>query len=439
MCSWSDPNAVLAQIVAGLHATIHAPSADATFRHVIRSDRRAVPGPETNGRGPTSVEVIALDEAFAALAVQWSGLAKTDTPFGVFLSHEWFSAAWAWRRLDSDLMVLAVRDGDLLIGLLPLVRSRSGKSLGRRLGWLAVPDTQVCDLLAVDGRQAEAADAIAHALANRRDWNTLHLDYLDPSGSTVALLLPRLARGGLAVCVREGGRNPYVELGGGWKAFYDTRSRSLKKANNLAANRLKKAGDVSIHLEGTAEAGSAQSAQWRDAVDTTIEVSARSWKQSTGNSLDQPGPQAFIRTLSESAAARGWLSIWLLRLNGKPMAAEYQLVAGGNVHALRADFDAECVELSPGSHLFRTLLESLFDKGLSRYYMGPGENPYKLRWTDLGKPVSQAVVYNRTIGGRIAWLRDEFAIPLARRLRSRLSKGDRGKSHASPDRADPED
>ena len=36
-------------------------------------------------------------------------------------------------------------------------------------------------------------------------------------------------------------------------------------------------------------------------------------------------------------------------------------------------------------------LEDLFGMGLARYFMGPGDNPYKARWTEQGEPVANRV------------------------------------------------
>jgi len=68
---------------------------------------------------------------------------------------------------------------------------------------------------------------------------------------------------------------------------------------------------------------------------------------------------------------------------------------------------------SPGSYLFRSLLEALFERGLSRYYMGPGENAYKLRWTEQAEPTQRAIVYNRTLRGRLAWASTRSQTPFA--------------------------
>src|SRR5205814_1178166 len=136
-----------------------------------------------------------------------------------------------------------------------------------------------------------------------------------------------------------------------------------------------------------------------DALQTITAISARSWKSVTGNSLEHAGPQAFARRLVQNAQKRGWLSVWILRLEGRPAAMELQLIADGAVYALRSDFDASLGELSPGSHLNGVLLEQLFDAGLRRYVMGPGENAYKYRWTDQAEEVCTLTSYGPTVAG----------------------------------------
>jgi CelD/BcsL family acetyltransferase involved in cellulose biosynthesis len=263
------------------------------------------------------------------------------------------------------------------------------------------------------------ADVLAAALARRRDWDLLEFNYLIPDGSTLRCLAPALRAWGLNLEEHDGGRNTFIDLQGTWADFYATRSRRLKKANNLAANRMKKAGEICIEriVEGAADKPAVAAA-----IDAAIAISSRSWKQETGNSLDRPGPRAFIERLSELSSGKGWMSLWLMHLQGRPVAMEYQIVDNGRVHALRSDFDRSSEDASPGSHLFRHLLEASFDCGLRRYYMGPGDNAYKLRWTDQGDPLRRLIVYNRTLRGRLAWLKDGVVKPQLRHLRHKLTR-----------------
>jgi CelD/BcsL family acetyltransferase involved in cellulose biosynthesis len=358
--------------------------------------------------------------AFGPLRAEWNALVSECARPSVFLTHEWFDAAWQWKGRESGLSILCARRAGRLVGALPLVASRRASRSGIRrvVESLAVPDTQLFDMLALPDERERVADRFADYLAERQgEWDMLDLNYL-PEGSVVGTALEGALRGrGNRLAVEAPGTNPYLDLDGTWEAYYATRTRSLKKANNLAANRINKAGDVRIRW---LEPGVVDAARVGEMVDALVSVSSRSWKRETGNSLDNPGPQAFIRRLSELAAGRGWLSVWTLDLDGTPVAMEYQLAFEGSVYALRADFDAAFGEASPGSHLNRVLMERLFGGRFKRYYMGPGENAYKLRWTERSETLQHVIAYARTARGRLAALVDLTLVPWARSAIAKL-------------------
>lgn len=366
------------------------------------------------------VSLIDGEQAFHGLASDWNQLVK-QSKASVFFRHEWFEAAWTWRKQDSQLFILLVQCGEEIAGILPLVRTFKKQRLLtlRCLEFLTVPDTQVCDLIIAPQRRARAIEAWCEELDRRGgDWDLLNLRYLSGPDTAASELQAALAQKRYVGAAKAQGRNLFVALNDSWDSYYATRTRSLKKANNLAANRLKKLGQIKIDWI-TYETASTPVLD--NALAQAIEISRRSWKQNTGNSLDQPGPLGFITTLTGHAIRNGWLSLWLLSLNDKVLAMEYQLLDAGNVYALRADFDAECEEISPGSHLMRTLLETLFDRGLQRYYMGPGDNAYKGRWTNENDALFELVVYGNTLRGKLARLLDDVVRPLARSLRDRIT------------------
>lgn len=374
-----------------------------------------------HNRSVVGVRVVSDASAFAALRAPWNAIAASTSRRSVFLQHEWFDAAWQWRQRSAHLQVLCLLHGKDLIAVLPLVREDIATRWGRvrELSFLTVPDTQSCDVLVSDADEATAGASFAEELERTRgDWDVLRLKYLSPDSVAASTLRRAMAARGFATRLEQRGGNPYVRLDSTWDAYYATRTRSLKKANNLAANRLKKAGEVRIDW---LEPGSGDPARLAQVLEEIIAISGESWKRRTGNSLDNPGPQAFIRRLSQLAHERGWLSIWTLKLDDRPMAMEFQLVAEGNAFALRSDFVETTDEVSPGSHLSRSLLERLFGRGLRRYLMGPGDNAYKQRWAEAAEPVAELTVYARSARGRwlAAW---ETALkPLARRVRDRFA------------------
>ena len=378
-------------------------------------------------RGADVLDIFRVDNysGFLQLREQWNELVANRS---VFLRHEWFDAAWQWRRLDEtvQLAILCAYRGTNLVGVCPLIQVVGQISGIRRwiLEFLTVPDNQSCDLIAAESEQTAVADSIAATLsAQRGEWDVLHLSYLPEDSLVRSALTQALRAHGIAYRINDGGSNPYISLKTDWNEYYATRSRRLKKASNLNSNRLTRAGNICIDW---LQPGNTSAAETRSALESVIAISADSWKRSTGNTLDYPGPQAFIRRLSDLAQQQGWLSLWLLMLDGKPMAMEYQLVFAGKVHALRADFVDGHDEISPGSHLNRQQLEQLFGRGLQRYLMGPGGNAYKKHWSENEEPLYQLDAYSPSARGRLAALWDLKMKPALHALKAKLPQFNSG-------------
>jgi CelD/BcsL family acetyltransferase involved in cellulose biosynthesis len=273
-------------------------------------------------------------------------------------------------------------------------------------------------MIAAERDRVAAATAFASELARTQsEWDVIRLNYLAPKSVAASTLRDALDRLGFRTRSIAAPGNQFIALDSSWESYYASRSRRLKKANNLAANRVAKAGEVRIDWLQPDVDGSIAFTSF---LDRAISVSAKSWKTHTGNSLDNPGPSAFIRRLSELASQCGWLSIWILSVNDRPLAMEYQLVANGYVHGLRSDFDAAFDEISPGTYLNRCLIERLFGHGLRRYYLGPGDNPYKRRWADHVEPLEELTAYGRSLAGRSLSAWEITLKPLATKLRARL-------------------
>ncbi len=368
--------------------------------------------------GPSSydIECIRDERRFAHLAGDWNRLADETDPDSVFLRHEWFESAWQWRRRESQLRLFTVRRGDALVGVVPLIlcRERRRHVPIRVMRFLSVPDTQHCAILAgPDDRTAVAALAIEW-LKRRKDWDLLDLEHLRTAGPAWRGLEQAVAHHGLQTGKAEPSLNPRIDLTGDWKTFYATRSRRLKKANNLVANHLARA-HADIELRRITRA-TLPGDNLESLMDIIAGLSATSWKRTTGLSLDQPGPAAFIRHLARVAHANDWLAVWLLELDGIPVAMEFQLVYRGHVHALRADFDEARSKLSPGSYLNWKILENLFGTGNRRYWMGPGRNTYKLHWTEQFESLTRMIAYSHSVRGRLLAIAEERIRPLVKRL-----------------------
>jgi CelD/BcsL family acetyltransferase involved in cellulose biosynthesis len=124
--------------------------------------------------------------------------------------------------------------------------------------------------------------------------------------------------------------------------------------------------------------------------------------------------------LTELASRRGWLLLWFLKLDGAPIAMEYNLTHQQRVYALRADFDEAYKSYSPGAYLEYRILEHLFESEYAEYSFGPGVNSYKLHWTEKYSMNVFLQLYGNNLKGRLISGLERQLLPGLRRIRSVL-------------------
>jgi CelD/BcsL family acetyltransferase involved in cellulose biosynthesis len=354
----------------------------------------------------------------AALAPAWAEIAAQSGQGSPFLSHDWFACCWKAVPPGRRPELVVVEDGRSPVAIVPLAH-RTEQSRGlpvRTLAFLDSPDTPFVDIPHVGGPEP-VIEALLDHLGSRSDWDVLRLQKLPVASSTLKALEEMLS--GRFSWRRAGTvSSPYLAIEGSWTGFYAAKSQRFKKTARNIQNRLERAGQVSIEEHRAVDPASAL---FREA----LEITRRSWKAERGVAIaTMERMPEFFRELTRRAADHGWLSLWLLRLDGRAVAMEYQLRAAGKVHALRADYDAEFRDLSPGSALNFAIVRALFERGDAHEYdMGPGLNEYKLRWASGSHDCVSLKVYRGSLYARFLHGLEETVIPAARKLKDRLTSG----------------
>jgi CelD/BcsL family acetyltransferase involved in cellulose biosynthesis len=350
---------------------------------------------------------------FAALAPVWADLAARAGQPSPFLSHEWFSCCWDAVQPDRRPEVVLVSEGQDPVALVPLMRwTRRFHGLPVRcLGFLAAPDSPELDLLAVAEPRAVVAAVLDHVAA-RSDWDVVALGKLAPTSTTLKALEEVAPAAWFRLERLRPVTSPYLTVVGDWEGFFRGRSQRFRKTVRSVQNRLERAGRVSVEEHTSVDPASPL---FRE----IAELSRRSWKADPGVAIStMPRMVDFFAALTRRASARGWLSLWVLRLDGRAVAMEYQIQSAGTVYALRADYDAEFAALSPGSHLNQVIARALFERGdVHEYDMGPGDSEYKLRWATGAHQRVRLRLYGRRLYSRLARTFEERVVPALRALR----------------------
>lgn len=341
----------------------------------------------------------------------WTDLLGQSAQTSPFLTQEWFEAC-SVALLDREPEVLVVEEGGVPIGLIPLQR-RSGSYRGLPVRYLSLvdcPDSPFADVI-VAGPAEPVVRALVEHLLTRSDWDVLEMARL-PAGSPTLKALESELSGRL--CWRRAGKDlsPYLAIDGSWKTFYAATTQRFKKTARNTHNRLARLGSVVVEEHRALDPDDRL-------FEEVLDLTSRSWKADRGVAIaTMPRMREFFAELSRRATHRGWLSLWLLRLDGEPIAMEYQLRSDGIVHALRADYDLRFAASSPGSILNFEIARALFERGdVHEYRMGPGLNEYKMRWASACHETVRLQAYRPGLYPRLLYFAETALVPAARRLR----------------------
>lgn len=364
------------------------------------------------------VQTVRAREGIEALRGPWEDLLARETHRSPFLSPDWFRCCLEVAE-ESTPLFLAAWEGDRLVGLAPfcVFTQKVRWRVARAVGFIRCRETPFADFVVEPSRRDEVLAAILAHLhsVERSSWDLLVLAPWPESS---------LNAGAVREWLRATGRKwtqgvvsvvPIVTMPEGWEAFMESRSYLFRKSRRGILNRMQKLGTAEVECHRADPDGGV--------LRTVYDVSERGWKHQEGKALtNREDSKRFFAVLTEAAGRRGWLLVWILKLNGRPIAMEYNLMEDGIAYALRADFDQEHRRSSPGAYLEYHIFERLFTEGCRAYQAGPGSDAYKLRWAEnLGRNLG-VTIYNGGLANQALWLAERWVLPGLRRVRDSWTK-----------------
>jgi CelD/BcsL family acetyltransferase involved in cellulose biosynthesis len=362
-----------------------------------------------------AIEEITSGAQLMALQAGWDNLLKQNGEYSPFLTYDWFRCCVVAHSRGKEMFTLAVKDGSNLIGIAPLWRQRDvfRKIPIRKIGFMSCPDTQMADFIVEDGRRSEVLMAFLDYMFHERKgaWDMLTLEQWPAESMNYKAFQAILQGQRKRFFTGISSVTPYIPIRGEWEPFLQTLSVRFRKTRRNITNRIEKLNKLEIQCFRQDPTGSV----FKD----VAAVSGKSWKQEEGIAItSQEETNQFFAALTDAAGPKGLLLIWILKLDGTPIAMEYDLEADGKVYALRADYDEAYKEYSPGAYLEYQIVKSLFKEGYQEYSIGPGLNAYKLQWTEQSWENMTLHVCNDNPKGWIIWGLQNGLIPFLRRVRN---------------------
>lgn len=303
-------------------------------------------------------------DSFAAIEVDWKALLPRCTGDTIFLTWDWQRLWWQVAG-EGELHLLAISDGDELVGVAPLIRLDDRWTLA---GGAEVAD--FLDIIAPPEHAASVATAVLDYL--QRSGGDVDLRNLRPDSVGATLLADEARRRGIAVTIEEEDVSPRVELPGDWDAYLQSLTKKDRHELRRKLRRLYSSGDVRYFV--------ANDPATRDAdVEDFIRLHRLSAPEKASFMTPQMG--RFFHALVDEFQPRGLLRLYFLEIDGVRVAAVVLFDYGNAFLLYNSGYDPAHAHLSTGLLLKAFCLRDAIGEGRKVFDFLQGNEPYKY---DLG-------------------------------------------------------
>jgi CelD/BcsL family acetyltransferase involved in cellulose biosynthesis len=328
----------------------------------------------------------------SALEDEWSELGVASG--NLFATWEWQSTWWRHFGHGRRLLAAACRDaGGTLVGIVPVYLAARrpvrlvrflGHGAGDRLGPICLP----CDRQRV-GR------ALRAAVRDKQWGSALVLGEQLPADESWSAVL------GGRVLTREG--NPVAKIENpSWDDFLAARSANLRQQVRRKERKLLREHELRYRLVEDRD-------DLAPALDTLFALHRARWEHGT----DFAKAEAFHRDFAAQGLERGWLRLWLLEADGRPVAAWHGFRFAGADWYYQMGRDPDWERLSVGLVLLAHTIRDCVEAGLDEYRFLRGGEAYKDRFANADPGLETIALPSGQIGRA-----GVLAAETARRLRA---------------------
>jgi CelD/BcsL family acetyltransferase involved in cellulose biosynthesis len=335
----------------------------------------------------------------ARRAPEWRRLLERASNAQPVLTPLWLLTWWREFGGGRALRVIAVEEGEELVGLLPLCLRTAAHRRAipvRRLELLATGEDEADEIasdyvggLAARGREVEVAEAAARVVTGdlKGEWDELRLTAMSGEDPLVAPLSAALLRRGLVPQVAVTGECPHVPLPATWdgyvRALGSSRryvvTRSLRELESWSGGNweLRRARTPYELEEGAAILRALHTERWNPEGHAGAFASAR---------FRRFHEAAMPRLLAGEDGASLDLS-WLL-VRGTPVAAAYSIVYAGRVHFYQSGRLIDVPKtIKPGIAMHALAIRAAIASGLREYDFLAGASRYKKELSLATRPL----------------------------------------------------
>ena len=367
---------------------------------------------------------------FPELMDEWRDLLADSDQDCLFLTGEWLETWWRCFARDRwTLSLITVRRRRRLVGIAPFFArpARFGEVLPWRstefLG-TGMVGSDYLDLILKRGEEESVARALAEHLG--RSQPTLTLSHLPAISSGAEALIRELEQEGWLIERELVETCPYISLRGHtWESYLGSLGAEHRYNFQRRLRNLHKQGAVLFEAVEKED-------QRREALQTLRSLHNRCWDLRGGSQAMQTEREyAFHEAFSRAALERGWLRLFLLRLNSRPIGALYGFRRGPRFYFYQSGFDPAWRKHSAGLVTMGLSIKQALAEGAEEFDFLHGTESYKFLWTKETRRLARVHLFPSSWKGLLhqqareletwgkRWVRHAFPSSLLDRLVAR--------------------
>jgi len=337
-------------------------------------------------------------EIVESLAEEWRRLCEQGRSDEPFYRPEWVAAYIRAFAPRAKVVVVTARVDGELKAVLPLIEERSSF---RGIPFKKLRDasnTHSCrfDMVCAPGAEGDAAvRAIWKFLAKRSGWDVMQLSAV-PEEAALFSFTEAARLDGFPTQQNVSMSSPYLPLTGldetkdplvlqssvNFRSIVRRRERQLKEQGNVVFRRVTKADPEMLQrfydLEGSG---------WKGKEGTAIACSEQT--------------RQFYDEIALNGERFGYLSLFFLEFDGRPIAAQFGLTHAGRYFMPKLGIDENYRKCGPGHLLTHEIMRNCVENGIHEYdFTGPWAE-YKAKWTSTNRSHFTLWIFRKSLRGRL--------------------------------------
>lgn len=321
-------------------------------------------------------------------APEWLELLARDPNRQIFAYPDWCRTWWDEFKSGKELIVLTMRRGDQVVGIVPLYRKQEGdRTILRFVGGIDLTDYlgPICSL---DDRD-DVASALVHWLETTDfEWHELDAHNMPVPLGFAEFLVERADAAGLTFSLEQEEVSAALFLPRDWDSYL--RRLKPKERHELRRKRRRMANDHSDAVVRTATEETLD-ADFKSFVDMH-----RGAEGHKGHFMD-PGIASFFESVARRFIARGWLRLDLLEIEGRAIASTFGFQLERKYYLYNSAYEPDAARLSPGLVLVSEVVKRTIAEGVELFDFLRGRERYKYQMGATAIPLNNVRVFNRGV------------------------------------------